>query len=78
MILPAPRSTIRFPISRLMTNCAFRLVSMTWSQYSSGCSAAGLRRIVPALFTRMSITGKSACARCRKVLTASRFPKSHV
>lgn len=28
--------------------------------YSSGCSAAGLRKIVPALLTRMSTTGKSA------------------
>ena len=34
-----------------------------WSQYSSGCSSAGLRSTVPALFTRMSIGGHSRSTR---------------
>ena len=49
---------------------------ITSSQYSSGCSAAGLRRIVPALFTKMSMAGKSAFTLATKSRTASRLPKS--
>ena len=59
--LPVPRSTIVFPISRVSTNGAVRLIWRTESQMASPCSAAGTRMMVPALLTRMS-TGRSAVA----------------
>ena len=76
MIFPAPRATISLPNSRLKMNCAFKLTSMTLSQYSSGCSAAGLRRIVPALLTRMSTAGTSALTLAMNSYSASRSEKS--
>ena len=48
------------PNSRASMNCALRSISIILSQYSSGCSAAGLRRMVPPLFTRISMGGHSA------------------
>ena len=50
------------PISRLSRNCADRLTSITSSHHSVGCSAAGWRLIVPALFTRISGTILSAAS----------------
>ena len=58
IILPAPRSTIRLPKSRLSTNWELRFTSMTSSQYSSGCSAAGLRRGRPGVGNKNIDDGK--------------------
>ena len=49
---------------------------MILSQYSSGCSAAGLRRIVPALLTRMSIRGTSRLICSMNRCSALRSEKS--
>src|SRR5579871_452215 len=67
---------MRRPISRLNRNCALRLVSITASQYSSGCSAAGLRRMVPALLIRMSMAKGSRESSAASPRTSSRLPKS--
>ena len=62
-ILPgALRASSRRPTSRAIRNALDRLTAMTRSQSSSECSAAGARRIVPALFSRMSIGPSAASA----------------
>ena len=76
-IFPAPRSSMPRPNSRANTNCALRSTSMILSQYSSGCSAAGLRRIMPPLLIRMSTGGHSAFTFATKAYTAGRSARSH-
>ena len=76
IILPVPRAIICWPISRLITNCAFRLTSSTSSQKSSSCVAAGLRLMVPALFTRISGMMPSALSWSQNPFTALRSEKS--
>ena len=54
-ILPNPRATMSLPNSRARMNCESMFTDITLSHHSSGCSAAGFLKIIPALFTRMSI-----------------------
>src|ERR1035437_4816116 len=76
-IFPAPRSSMPRPNSRASTNCALKSISMILSQYSSGCSAAGLRRIVPPLLIRISTGGHSAFTFSTNPYTAGRSARSH-
>jgi hypothetical protein len=59
-----------------MKNCELRFISMIWSQDSSGKSAAGARRIEPALLIRMSTVGCSALMRAMSAKTDERSAKS--
>ena len=65
-IFPDRCSSIRAPSSRVSTNWAVRLTSSTASQSSSRWATAGLRRIVPALLTRISGVGPSFSASTRR------------
>src|ERR1017187_3677411 len=71
-IFPRPRGSMCAPAARESRNTAVRLISITASQSSSECSTAGARRMMPALFTRISTAPiaatassitRSACAR---------------
>jgi hypothetical protein len=60
MILPLPRSSICAPAARHRRNALVRLTAMTSSQSASEYSTAAVRRMIPALLTRMSIGASSA------------------
>ena len=74
MILPCPCASIRRPAYWLRNHTAFKFVSITVFQNSSECSAAGARRMVPALFTRMSIEPNSFTVSSTSIL---RIASSH-
>src|SRR5579863_4942592 len=76
MILPAPRASMSRPNSRARMNWALRSISMILSQYSSGCSAAGLRRMLPPLLTRISMGGHSRFTSSTNARTAVRSLRS--
>ena len=77
MILPAPRASMSLPTSLASTNGAERFVSSTWSQSASLCSAAGARRMVPALLTSTSTVSTSSRSRPTNSRQAARSAKSH-
>ena len=54
MILPAPRGTMRLPAAWQQYQTPSRLVPSTSRQVSGGISTAGMRRMMPALATRIS------------------------
>ena len=58
MILPEPRLSICRPACWVRRKTLVRSTSMTAFQSSSECSAAGERRMMPALLTRMSMVPK--------------------
>jgi len=72
MILP-PRwsAIIRFTAAWLRKNSTFRLTFMTSSQSCSVKSTASARRMMPALFTRMSTGPRAAVASSRTRSTGS-------
>ena len=55
---PSPRSIIWRPAARQRRNALDRLTAITSSQNASLCSAAGWRRMMPALLTTMSMRPK--------------------
>ena len=73
---PRPRSIILRPSSRVSRNGAVRFTSITASQSSSECSAAGARRMVPALLTSTSTASPSASSRSTRARSAAREPRS--
>ena len=61
MILPRPCAIMWRPAACAKKNADLRLVSITASQSSSLKSTESLRRMIPALLTRMSILPNCAC-----------------
>ena len=77
MILPWP-FLIMEGITALDTiKGAFKSTSMTWRNCSAVISVMGIRLMIPALFTRISMTPTSASIRATMAFTASSLVTSH-
>ena len=62
MMRPLPCASIRRPAACERWNTESRLTASTSSQSAAACSAAGARRMVPALLTRMSMRPSASTA----------------
>src|SRR5450759_3762106 len=76
MILPCPCATMRAPAARHRRNTAVRLISSTSSQSRSSWSVAGARRMIPALFTRMSTLPIASTASVTRRIDSARSDRS--
>src|SRR5688572_3008259 len=72
---PALRASMCRPAARDRRNTLERFTSSTSSQSSSVCPAAGSRRMMPALLTRMSSWPNDAMASAIRRSAASRSPR---
>ena len=77
MILPPPFLIMAGITALLTINGAFRSTSMTWRKSMADISTMGMRLMMPALFTRMSMTPTSCSIRATTACTASSSVTSH-
>ena len=76
MIFPWPFLIIPGMTAFATMNGAFRSMSTTWRKSSALISSIGMRLMMPALFTRMSITPTSSSIFATISLTSSSFVTS--